>query len=337
MADAGEEGLVWAVSDGKTGHAVQAKAMAEALFPSGVPIVEKVARVGSGQALRSLLPAWGAPGIGQLCQECEPPWPSLVVSCSRKAAVVALAVRRLSSARVVQVIRPFRDPRHFDAVVVPRHDRMAGPNIVSMHGSVVDGGRISGLARPEARGRFAGMPGRNLALLVGGSTGAFALGADIFADLVARVGEAARRSGMRVLAVTSRRSPRGAEGMLRDRLSEDDFVWDGSGENPYWEVVAAADVIAVTGDSISMVSEACSSGRPTYVIGLPERSRSRSRKFRSFHRDLEELGAARMFKGELTPWPARPLNELPRVVGQVRRLLGPHEARQETATTVFRP
>lgn len=322
MADAGVPELVWSMSDGKAGHASQARALAEAMFPSGATIVPKVVRVGLGQMLRALLPAWGSPEPRRLCAECVPPWPGLVVSCSRRASVAALAVKRRSRARVVQVVRPFRDQGLYDAVVVPHHDRMGGPNVVRMHGSVVDGARIAGLGRQEAKGRFAGMPGKKVALLVGGASRAFDFGPDACGDLASRVGEAARREGMVVLAVTSRRTFREADETLRRGLSPTDYVWDGSGDNPYWEIIAAASVIVVTGDSVNMVSEACASGRPTYVCRLPVRSARRAAKIARFHRDLETMGAARMFESDLEPWSAERLDELPRVAREVLRLIG---------------
>jgi hypothetical protein len=43
------------------------------------------------------------------------------------------------------------------------------------------------------------------------------------------------------------------------------FVWDGTGENPYYAFLAAADAIVTTEDS---VTEAAGTGKPVYVQRL---------------------------------------------------------------------
>ena len=45
-------------------------------------------------------------------------------------------------------------------------------------------------------------------------------------------------------------------------------MWDESGENPYLGILALADRLIVTGESISMISEALVTGRPVHVLPL---------------------------------------------------------------------
>ena len=68
-----------------------------------------------------------------------------------------------------------------------------------------------------------------------------------------------------------------------------------SGENPYFGFLAHADAIVVTADSVSMTSEACSTGKPVYVAALS----GGSAKFREFHRTLAQAGYTQPFEGRL--------------------------------------
>ncbi|WP_404326254.1 ELM1/GtrOC1 family putative glycosyltransferase [Aerophototrophica crusticola] len=70
-----------------------------------------------------------------------------------------------------------------------------------------------------------------------------------------------------------------------------------------------------TCDSVSMISEAASTGKPVYVIELE----GGSPKFRRFHEDLYADGVARPFKGELGHWTYAPLDDTPRIAEEVRR------------------
>jgi mitochondrial fission protein ELM1 len=57
--------------------------------------------------------------------------------------------------------------------------------------------------------------------------------------------------------------------------------------------LAWADAFVVTADSISMLSEACSTGKPVYVIG----TEYCKWKFSAFHKTLRERGVVRPFTG----------------------------------------
>jgi hypothetical protein len=51
------------------------------------------------------------------------------------------------------------------------------------------------------------------------------------------------------------------------------FVWDRESDNPYLGVLASADRLVVTSDSVSMISEALATGHPVEVFGEPQNAR----------------------------------------------------------------
>ena len=67
-----------------------------------------------------------------------PPWPDLLIATGRHSVAASLLVRRLSRhrTRTVQLQNPVIAPSHFDLVVVPRHDNLSGPNVVSTRGAL---------------------------------------------------------------------------------------------------------------------------------------------------------------------------------------------------------
>ena len=44
------------------------------------------------------------------------------------------------------------------------------------------------------------------------------------------------------------------------------WVWDFTGENPYFGILALADMLVVTQDSVSMISEAAATAVPVTVV-----------------------------------------------------------------------
>ncbi|KAK3833562.1 MAG: mitochondrial fission ELM1-domain-containing protein [Linnemannia gamsii] len=73
--------------------------------------------------------------------------------------------------------------------------------------------------------------------------------------------------------------PKGVEGFLSDR-------------NPYEAMLALADKIVVTADSVSMTNEALATGKPLYILG-GELARG---KLKVFHRYLTDLNMTRAFR-----------------------------------------
>ena len=92
-------------------------------------------------------------------------------------------------------------------------------------------------------------------------------------------------------------------------------VWDFAGDNPYFAYLGAADHIVVTGDSVTMISEACSTGKPVYVVDLD----GGSPKFSRFHNTLRDAGHTLPFDGRLSTQPAEPLTETADVAAEIHR------------------
>ena len=95
------------------------------------------------------------------------------------------------------------------------------------------------------------------------------------------------------------------------------FLWNGEGANPYFGMLAWADTILVTADSASMLSEACTTGKPVYMIKL-EGGAARIAKL---HENLIGHGALRIFDGALEHWNYAPLGDSEKIADAVRQKL----------------
>ncbi len=95
------------------------------------------------------------------------------------------------------------------------------------------------------------------------------------------------------------------------------FVWDGRGDNPYLGMLALADAIVVTADSVSMISEAVATEAPVMLARLP----GRSRRMGLFTAALLGEGRVRPFDGRFETWPVVALNDTPHAAAEMRRRL----------------
>lgn len=314
-------GTAWVITDGKAGMVNQALGLAEAV---GLRIVEKTMR--PGVPWRWLPPAFWPPGVsgtGLAGDPLAPPFPALVISCGRQAIGPALWVKKQSAGATfaVHVQHPRVNPNRFDLVVVPRHDRLSGPNVIAIRGSLhrVTRAKLDAAAARLAPG-VAHLPRPFVAVLIGGSNSVYRLTDRVVARLADDLSALCGAHGAGLLVTPSRRTGDRAERLLRDRLEERPAViWDGRGENPYLGYLGLADAIVVTCDSVNMVSEACSTGKPVYVVDLEGKARS---KFSDFHDSLVGLGITRPFRGGLDFWTYTPLDETARAAAEVRRRMG---------------
>jgi len=116
--------------------------------------------------------------------------------------------------------------------------------------------------------KFADYPGPRIGVLLGGSAGPYVLGATAIQQLADHLNG---QSDGSVLISTSSRTPPDLGLKLAEKLRQPSFVYSwraGDKENPYPGILAMADELIVTGDSIAMLSEAVATGKPVSIVDL---------------------------------------------------------------------
>jgi uncharacterized protein len=295
----------WVVTDGKPGMENQCVGLAEAM--GLVPIVKRVKlRFPWKQLSPSVLRIGNAWANAAGSDSLAPPWPDVLIATGRHSVASSLAVRAANPATFrIQIQDPGVSPSLFDMVVVPRHDRLRGDNVLVTKGALH---RVTAAIVAEATARlgpqylaaFAKRP--VVAVLIGGTNGCYTMTAEATLTLADRLATLAADANLLVTA--SRRTGAANAAILRDRLAGLAVtLWDGSGENPYFAFLGLADAIVVTPDTVNMVCEACTTGKPVFIADLP----GGSKKFDAFHRFLRDDGITRIFEGRLESWSYPPL------------------------------
>jgi mitochondrial fission protein ELM1 len=267
--------VCWVLTTGEAGMRSQALGLAEAV---GLPIEEKRIVVRRPWAL---LPGGVLPmplsALDRSGDRLAPPWPRLVISCGRRSVGAALAVKRLSgnATRAVHVQNPKYARSQFDLVIAMAHDGVDGPNVMTtqlaLHGVTPE--RLAD-ARRTWRGKLDAGNAPFLGVLVGGDSVHYRLTPDTTDQLIRVLKRAYSTHGMRAVITPSRRTADVTKQAISDAIAREPFgrLWDESGDNPYYGILALADRLIVTAESVSMVSEAVASGRPVHVLPLQGRS-----------------------------------------------------------------
>ena len=292
---------VWILTDGKAGHVNQSIGVAQALGVTYdlVPIESK-----NDAHIRVM-----------------PKAPDMIISTGRKTAVVARKIKqKFPHLFLVQMMLPlgmfglktkpdtwlhrlFGPCFHvFDVIAVPAHEQVKlQSNMVETIGAPhkIDSQRLAS-AHQEWAHTFAGLTTPKLAVLIGGKSKRFRFTRAHARDFASRVRLFAEREKFSLMVTPSRRTGKKQTQLIEEALfGPETFFWTGEGNNPYVGMLAHADAFVVTAESTSMVSEACSTGKPVFLYGVNARCQQRMMgKFNRFYRLLREskriapLGAA---------------------------------------------
>lgn len=324
---------IWILSDDKAGTINQARGLVERLslcLPEPPLVTELLAKA---RAPFRWLPArlWARLGpqiaVSGLQTSLTPPWPDLLIAAGRSAVAPAAAIRRLTQGRtcVVALQNPRLPLKAFDLVIAPMHDGLSAPNLLALDGAphrvsaarLLDGTRDCppDLAAFYSDATAACAP--IAAVLLGGNSARYRFDTETTSRLASQVAALAQ-TGVRLAITPSRRTPEDAILALRIALAPyRHYWWDGTPPNPYLALLALSDHLLVTADSVSMLSEAASTGKPVHRIDLP----GDPGKFARFHARLEELGLVRPFDGSLPSFIPPPFDETDRAAKAVAALL----------------
>lgn len=262
---------VWVLASPRAGERTQLLALADGL---GLPYeVKRVVHKPLG-LLPGLLGHEGLMGVDlERSDALVGPWPELVLLAHHQNEAVARWIKRQSGGRTRLVLlgRSWAPAELFDLVVTTPQYRLPEAENVLLNALPLHPVAPQRLAQAAAewRPRVAHLPKPYVTVLVGGSSGPYKFDAAAAARLGREASALARELGGSVLVTTSARTPDEAVEALFAAIDAPAHLhrWSPEGgPNPYLGFIGLAERLVVTADSISMIAEACASGRPVQLF-----------------------------------------------------------------------
>ncbi|XP_068660119.1 mitochondrial fission protein ELM1-like [Aristolochia californica] len=273
--------------------------------------------------------------------------PLLVVASGRDTISLASSVKRLAPENVflVQIQHPRTHLNRFDLVVTPEHDyypltpqgqqetsqflrhwitprEPPERHVVLTRGALhqADAAALRAAASTW-HDELAPLPKPLLVVNIGRPTRHCRYGADLAKQLAFSLQSVLASCGSLRVSF-SQRTPKKVKNIILKEFSYHPkvYIWDGEDPNPHMGHLAWADAFVITADSVSMLSEACSTGKPVCVIGADRCTW----KFKAFHKALQDHGAVRPFQGKedmSESWSYPPLNDTAEAAARVRLAL----------------
>jgi mitochondrial fission protein ELM1 len=227
--------------------------------------------------------------------------PDIIIGGGRLSAAPTAYLKTLTNAWTLFVQNPMIDTDRFDMVIAPNHDQLEGDNIISITGCF-------------HKINFDDMTPSNppfIAVILGGDTQNYTYTNNYIDTTLKPVVEFAIHNHMTIKIITSRRTPAWVKDYILNNYESVDMHNHDSPDH-YNECLQHATIIVVTGDSVSMICEACFTGKPVYISEIP----IFKRKFKYFWESLYNDNYARTHSTILdlsTVFHPVPLNEKKRI------------------------
>lgn len=221
----------------------------------------------------------------------------IVIGCGSASAGVNRLFSLENNAKSAHILKPsILGFKKFDMLVIPAHD-----GVKRGEGRVITTDTTLNLIDEEYLEESAKSLGKitkdrkKIGVLLGGDNAHFTLSEGTLRKLLSGVVSAAEKLDADILFTTSRRTPAFAEKILKASLKPQKrcklLVIANEKNIPYavGGILGSSDVVVVSGESASMVSEAVASQKKVIVFGLDKKKRKAS-KFEKMLKNMEKKG-----------------------------------------------
>lgn len=251
-----------------------------------------------------------------------PPWPDVIIGSGRYASAALSKITKMRKKQknpgpfTIQIQDPRLPSDQFDVVIAPYHSQVFGKNVISTHGALHG---ITHQILEENTLAFQSLldqiPTPRVAVLIGGKNPYYKMTVPLMYHLGQQLKNLYQQQKIGLMISSSRRTNPLMYKAFKEGLGDTPaYFWEGGdAPNPYLAFLGGADYILVTQDSVSMVTEACATGKPVYTINLAKKRP----RLDIFHGILQRKNLTRPFEGALENFNSTPLNDLTMVVGQL--------------------
>lgn len=278
---------VLVLSDGKTGHLKQAKSFLSFLSEQRQLIKSKVIEIKYKDKFRRILADIVAYFSGKNClgcgwwlkylldkkswQELDRTYADIVISAGSFISPVNKIFSSYLGAKSVTVLRPNIPLTRFDLAIIPEHDRIQSESAVMIKGALFYPDNFQ--EKKEKCERFFKLGNsKKISFFLGGPVTEKQEFMDNLKVFIPKLKKFSLEKDLKLLVSTSRRTPKEAEEYLKKELNDFknlealvivnqdnyDFVFEGFG--------GLADIVFVSSESVSMVSEIASLQKPCVCV-----------------------------------------------------------------------
>lgn len=205
----------------------------------------------------------------------------LIISCGSSTQAPAIIYSKETNAKTVALMKPgIFSTKRFNLVMAPRHDGLnnkknvlvtrLAPNLIDQRSTSEMAEKLKVISQNEKL---------RIGLLLGGDSDGYKLPDESVKNVLQGICDISDKLNADILATTSRRTSREAELLTKDILGESKnckllvIANEKNIDGAVPGILGLSDVVIVSGESVSMVSEAVTSGKEVLVFELPDKQK----------------------------------------------------------------
>jgi len=249
----------------------------------------------------------------------NPPYPKIMISCGKSTAYYSRIIKQKTRNKIFSIFiqKPPININNFDIIISPKHDKCKGPNVIETQGALtkINSKYIKDINKKKPP-RI--LKEKFISVLIGGNSRHHKITNSILDKIIKNLKLIEEQKKIRIFILFSRRTGKKNYLYLKKKLINKNFIFvlPTSKKVSYLNAISFAKAIIVTSDSVSMVSEACSTGKPVYIIDIP----TKSKRFSLFIKNLIHLKLAYYLKDSISlKRTKKALNDIDKVVEKVKK------------------
>ena len=249
----------------------------------------------------------------------KPPYPKIIISCGKSTAYYSKMIKQKTKNKIFSIFiqKPPINLNSFDVVVSPKHDKCKGLNVIETQGALTKINlkyikNVNKAKKPNI------LKQNFITVLIGGNSRHHKITKPILDKIIKNLKSIEEQKKIRIFILVSRRTDKKDYLYLKKNLISKNFIFvlPNSKKVSYLNAISFAKAIIVTSDSVSMVTEACSTGKPAYIIDIP----TKSKRFSLFIKNLIHLKLAYYLKDSISlKIKKKALNDIDRVVEKIKK------------------
>ena len=192
----------------------------------------------------------------------------VIISCGRKSVIPSIHLKNSSKKKVFSI--HIQDPKvnfnNFDFIVAPEHDSINGQNVISTKGAIHYLTDDEIIKNKDYLNSFIKKDQRKIcSLILGGPTKYYDYSLENIKNIFSNLNNLLKKNNFQLVVIPSMRTPKNSIDYAREYFGKNHTIIDNVDKKAYLSALSMSEIIIVTCDSSSMISEAALTGKPIYL------------------------------------------------------------------------
>ncbi len=241
----------------------------------------------------------------------------IVISCGRKSVIPSILLKKRFKNKIfnIHIQDPKVNLKHFDSIICPEHDDIYGKNVIKTKGA------IHYLTKNEIQKNINYLkPNQGdkkiVTFILGGPNKYYNFSEKQMEKIFAKIKNLFVLSKYKLIVIPSYRTPENIIKLAFNYFNQDHIVIKKIDKKAYLSSLGLADIIIVTCDSTSMISEAAITGKPVYVAQMDHKKSIY--RFEKFYKLFNDLGIIKNLDNKIEYWSYEGLDEVNKAASLVK-------------------